>query len=84
MHVIARGRIVDASNLDPHRPEEAAVAAELKNEGLLEHAYRCVDSPEVYVVLNAADLDRAKQAMGRLPFVRLGYLEFTYEEVSEI
>ena len=50
------------------------ILADLKGEGVIEHAYRRRQGPGVFIIANARDLGDAQRQLGRLPFVALGLM----------
>lgn len=60
---------------------EAAAAWQLHAEGVLRSVHICPDRPGSAIVLECASLEDARIALGRLPMVNAGLIEF---EVSRM
>jgi len=75
---------VDPSRIGPYIDEEMKILADLKTEGVVEHAYRRSQGPGVFLIVNADDLGDARQQLGRLPFVAQGLMTLDYIPVNEL
>jgi len=53
MYVHATGTIPDLDKLEPYRPEETRVLAELHAEGVVKSLFRLSDRPGVYLIVEA-------------------------------
>ena len=67
MYVHATGTIPDLDKLEPYRPEETRVLAELHAEGVVKNLFRLSDRPGVYLIVEADDVEEARRQVGRLP-----------------
>ena len=75
---------VDPSKIGPYIDEEMKILADLKGEGVVEHAYRRCQGPGVFMIANANDLGDAQRQLGRLPFVALGMMTLDFTPVNEL
>ena len=75
---------VNPSKIGPYIDEEMKILADLKGEGVVEHAYRRSQGPGVFIIANARDLGDAQRQLGRLPFVALGHMTLDFTPVNEI
>jgi hypothetical protein len=80
----ATGAVSDPSKIGPFIDEEMKILADLKGEGVVEHAYRRSQGPGVYLIVNADDLEDAQQQLGRLPFVALGLMTLDFIPVNDL
>jgi hypothetical protein len=80
----ATGAVSDLSKIGPYIDEEMKILADLKGEGVVEHAYRRSQGPGVFLIVNANALGDAQQQLGRLPFVAQGLMTFGYTPVNEM
>jgi hypothetical protein len=80
----ATGAVSDPSKLGPYIDEEMKILADLKSEGVVEHAYRRSQGPGVFLIVNANVLGDAQQQLDRLPFVPEGLMTFDFIPVNEI
>jgi hypothetical protein len=78
--------VVRASSrqVSQRRSQEMKILADLKGEGVVEHAYRRSHGPGVFLIVNASNLEDAQRQLGRLPFVALGLLTFDLTPINEI
>ena len=76
--------VSDLSKIGPYIDEEIKILADLKGEGVVEHAYRRSQGPGVILIVNASALGDARQQLGRLPFVAQGLMTFDYTPVNEM
>jgi len=84
-HVRARdGNHPGPRQLEPYRPEETRVLAELHAEGVVKSLFRLSDRPGVYLIVEADDVEEARRQVGRLPFVSHGLLLFEFEPVEKL
>jgi muconolactone delta-isomerase len=84
MYVHATGTIPDLDKLAPYWDEETRVLAELQAEGVVKNLFRLSDRPAVYMILEASDVEDARNQVGRLPFVSNGLLVFEFEPVEKL
>jgi uncharacterized protein YciI len=84
MYLHATGTIPDLDKLEPYRPEETRVLAELHAEGVVKSLFRLSDRPGVYLIVEADDVEEARRQVGRLPFVSHGLLLFEFEPVEKL
>jgi muconolactone delta-isomerase len=84
MYVHATGTIPNPDKLEPYRPEEMRVLAELHAEGVVKNLFRLSDRPGVYLIVEADDVEEARRQLGRLPFVSYGLLHFELEPVEKL
>jgi len=84
MYVHATGTIPDPGKLEPYRPEETRVLAELHAEGVVKSLFRLSDRPGVYLIVEADDVEEARRQVGRLPYVSHGLLLFEFEPVEKL
>jgi uncharacterized protein YciI len=83
MYVHATGIIPDVEKLAPHWDEETRVLTELHAEGVVKNLFRFNDR-QVYVIIEADDVEDARRQIGRLPFVSNGLLLFKFEPVEKL
>jgi uncharacterized protein YciI len=84
MYLHATGTIPDLDKLEPYRPEETWVLAELHAEGVVKNLFRLSDRPGVYLIVEADDVEEARRQVGRLPYVSHGLLLFEFEPVEKL
>ena len=48
------------------------ILADLKGEGVVKHAYRRSQGPDIFLLVNASNLEDAQRRLGRLPSQRKG------------
>ena len=65
----------------PHGPEEQAVFADLRREGVIRDAFRRLDGTAIVGVLEADSLDDLRLHLDRLPLTRHGLVEWDLAEV---
>jgi hypothetical protein len=75
---------VDPSKIGPYIDEKMKILADLKGEGVVEHAYRRSQGPGVFLIVSASNLGDAQQQLGRLPFVAEGLMTLDFIPVNEI
>jgi uncharacterized protein YciI len=78
------GTIPDPSIPAPPIEAELAVSQQLQDEGTTLSAVRRVDGPGVFLIVEAEDLDHARAALGRLPFVAAGVVHLEFAEVTRV
>ena len=83
MHLLATGTIPDFEKLAPFWDEESRVLGELHAEGVVKNLFR-VNAGQVYLILEAGDVEDARRQVGRLPFVSNGLLLFEFEPVEKL
>ena len=83
MKIIAVSRPVTRplSELAPLLPDEARTVWDLHSGDVVREQY-LRDDGGVVLVLEAADIDAARQQLGRLPLVANGFLEFDVWSLS--
>ena len=67
---------VGPEQLAPHARAEAAAAFALVEAGVIRSVHMCPERPGSMIVLECAGLDEARAALGQLPMVRAGLIEF--------
>ncbi len=67
---------VTAEQFQPHLKAEAACAWQLYQAGLIRELYFNRDAHTAVLILEAASLDEARQALTHLPLVQEGLIEF--------
>jgi muconolactone delta-isomerase len=65
MYLHATGTIPDPGKLEPYRPEETRVLAELHAEGVVKSLFRLSDRPGVYLIVEADDVEEARALVAR-------------------
>jgi hypothetical protein len=60
----------------PHLKAEAKRVWALHQEGVIRELYFRADRSEAILVLECADLEKARAALGSLPLVRAGLIDF--------
>ena len=65
MYLHATGTIPDLDKLEPYRPEETRVLAELHAEGVVKSLFRLSDRPGVYLIVEADDVEEARALVAR-------------------
>jgi muconolactone delta-isomerase len=83
MYLHATGAVADIEKLAQYRAEETRVLAELHAEGVVRNVFR-VNARQVYMILEADDVEDARRQVGRLPFVSNGLLAFEFEPVEKL
>lgn len=83
MYLHATGAVSDVEKLAPYREQETRVLAELHAEGVVRNVFR-VNARQVYMILDADDVQDARRQVGRLPFVSNGLLAFEFEPVEKL
>jgi hypothetical protein len=83
MFLHAIGTIPDVEKLAPYWDEETRVLTELHAEGVVKNLFRLNDR-QVYLILEADDVEDARRQVGRLPFTSHGLLLFEFEPVEKL
>jgi uncharacterized protein YciI len=83
MFLHAKGTVQDVEKLAPYVEEEKRILAELHAEGVVKYLFR-LNVHEVYLIVEADDLEDARKQVGRLAFVRHGLLAFEFEPVEKL
>jgi hypothetical protein len=84
MKFIAVGTDVRPEAFGPYLPEERAVLAQLRQEGVVTAVYRQVPEGVIFSVMEATNRPAAIAHMARLPLVREGLLSFELFEVTAL
>lgn len=71
-----RARGVGPEQLAPHARAEAEAAFALIESGVIRSVHMCPERPGSMIVLECAGLEEARAALGQLPMVRAGLIEF--------
>lgn len=72
----------DGAARDRHREAEIRANKELTAEGIILRSWRSEDRTKVFLILEADNIDAARSALRRLPFVEHGVLvDFVFDEV---
>jgi hypothetical protein len=83
MFLHAKGTIPDVAKLAPYVEEEKRILAELHAEGVVKYLFR-LNEHQVYLIVEADDVEDARKQVGRLAFVRHGLLLVEFEPVEKL
>jgi hypothetical protein len=83
MFLLAKGTIPDVGKLGPYLDEEKRILAELHAEGVVKNLFR-LNEHEVYLIVEAEDVEDARRQVGRLAFVSHGLLLVEFEPVEKL
>jgi hypothetical protein len=85
MIVIAKGSITRPDALAPHLDDEMRVMRELKAAGVIKSAYRRIDGPGFYFLLEGPSIDAVREQIDTtLPFAIESLATLDYDAIYEI
>jgi hypothetical protein len=84
MKFVVTARFVPGADHTPHLEAERERVLELKQQGVIEDAYRMADHSGAYLVVEGPSLKDVEKALATLPYVKSGIMKAELEQVESL
>jgi muconolactone delta-isomerase len=84
MKFLVIGQFVPEADHETHMDAERRRVRELKQQGVLEQAFRRADRTGAYLIVDAPSIADVEKAISTLPFVETGIMKADIEEIESL